>query len=270
MRAQSRFRSVAALLTAALVAGLLATVAIAGPASAAPPVYVVAGDSPAATGESWGFHESYFSELRAIIANPSNFGANGTVRATFTVAAPRNVPVTAQGLAGIDVYVLSARDLIASELTVLRNFVADGGAVVVSSNGPDLFNVTDWLGLTLTERVRFGDGPAPYDTTHRAPSPSAVVSAAHPLASGPFGQVSNFDNWHSVAGFSNSGSPTPGTVVARTTLTGPDTVAGAPDTISLSNVATVVAFPARTLFGSTDAGPVIATSDVDTFSNAYT
>jgi hypothetical protein len=268
VRAQSRFRSVAALVATALVAWLLASVTLATPASAAPPVYVVAGDDPTATGDNWGLHESYFSELRAIITNPANFGANGTVRAQFSIAAPRTLPLTASRLQGIDVYFLSARDLAPSESLVLRDFVAAGGAVIVSSNGPDLFNDTDWLGLGLTQRVRFGDLPG--DTTHRAPSPSSIVSAAHPLASGPFGQVTAFDNWHSVAGFTNSGSPVAGSVVARTTLTGPDTVDGPPETITLTDVATVVAFPARTLFGSPAAGPVIATSDVDTFSNAYT
>ncbi len=255
-------------MVAALLAGLLGTVALAAPASAAPPVYVVAGDDPNATGERWGLHEDYFSDLRSIITDPANFGAAGTVRASFTIAAPRAVPLTAQGLAGVDVYFLSARDLMSGEAQVLRDFVAAGGAIIASSNGPDLFDDTAWLGLTLTDRVRFGDLDG--DTTHRAPSPSTIISAAHPIATGPFGQVTTFDNWHSVAGFSNSGSPTPGTVVARTTLTGPDTVAGPPDTITLSNVATLVAFPGRTLFGSATAGPVIATSDVDTFSNAYT
>jgi hypothetical protein len=268
VRPHPRIGSVVALLAAALLGGLLGTVAFGAPASAAPPVYVVAGDDPAVTGDAWGFHESYFRELRAAITDPSAFGTAGTVRARFTIAPARPTPLTAATLQGIDVYFLSARDLSSGESQVLRDFVAGGGAVIVNSNGPDLFDDTEWLGLSLTPRVRFGDLPG--DTTHRAPSPSSIVSAAHPLASGPFGQVGTFDNWHSVAGFSNAGSPTAGTVVARTTLTGPDTISGPPDTITLTNVATVVAFPARTLFGSATAGPVIAASDVDTFANAYT
>ena len=262
----SRRRALAAALavTAALVVSVTGFV---GTANAAPPVYVVAGDDPNATGDFWGFHEMYYSELRATITDATKFGAAGTVNATFTIGAPRAVPLTARSLDGVDVYFLSARDVATAEVTVLQAFIARGGALIVNSNGPGFFDTTAWLGFTLSPRVVYGDGPAPYDTTHKAPKPSAVVAAqaGFTLMSGPFGSVGSFENWHSVAGF--TASPANATVLARTTLTGPAD-SGSSTSVTLTNVATLAVFPAGA-FGA-GSGPVVATSDVDTYSNAYT
>lgn len=268
--ARARRRVLAALLlpltTTAL--GLVAMIGLAAPASAAPPTYVVAGDAAASTGEEWGLHEAYFSELRSILTDTANFGPNGRVRASFTIGSPRAVPLTPNSLNGLDVYFLSARDLVSSDITELTRFRNAGGAIVVNSNAPSFFDTTAWLGLTLSDRVVFGDGPAPYNVTHRATTPSQVVASQtnHPILNGPFGTVASFDNWHSVAGFLNN-PPSGGSVLARTTLTGAsdDTGSGTPRTIT--GVGTLAAFPAKA-FGA-GSGPVIATSDVDTYGNAY-
>ena len=242
-------------------------IAFAAPVNAAPPVYVVVGDDPNATGDQWGFHESYYSELRAVITNPANFGASGKVNAVFTIGAARALPLGTNSLDGVDVYFLAARTLDPAEVTVLSAFIRRGGAVVANSNAPGFFDDTDWLGFSLSPRVVYGDGAAPYTTTHRAPSPSAVDAAqiAHPAVNGPFGTVATFENWHSVAGF--IASPAKATELAHTTLTGPDDN-GSTNFITLANVATLAVIPAGG-FG-TGSGPVVATSDVDTFSNAYT
>lgn len=267
MRSPSRLRIGAAGLVTALLATVLAAVAFVAPAAAAPPVYVVAGDDPAVTGSEWGLHDGapsggYFSELRAIVTGGS-FGASG---ASFTIGAPRTVPLTATSLNGIDVYFLSARDLAPEEVTHLNAFVARGGAVIANSNAPGYYDVTAWAGFTLSPRVVFGDGPAPYDTSLRAPSPSQVTpgGAGHPLMNGPGGVVTTFDNWHSVAGF--NAIPSGAVALARTTLTGPASDSGSASDITITNVTTLAAIAANPATGS---GPIVATSDVDTFANAY-
>lgn len=239
---------------------------ISGSVHAAPPVYVVAGDDPAATGDQWGLHESYYSDLRATLADPANFGASGKVQAIYTIGAPRTLPLTSTSLDGIDVYFVAARDIAASEVPVLQAFIRRGGSLVINSNGPGFFDTTAWLGFTLSTRLIYGDGPAPYDTTHQAPSPSKVVAAqvAHPVVAGPFGSVATFENWHSVAGFTTV--PTGATVLARTTLTGP--YGSGPKVATITDVATLAVFPVGA-FGA-GSGPVVVTSDVDTYSNAYT
>lgn len=248
----------------ALALGVLGVVTVAAPAHAAPPVYVVAGDSPGATGDQWGLHEAYFSELRAAITDPSAFGASGTVDAVYQIGSPRNVPLGTSALDGIDVYFLAARDVAPSEVPVLQAFLARGGALVVHANAPSFFDTTWWLGFTLGPRVVYGDGAAPYTTTHRAPSPSTVV-ASHSVVNGSFGQVSSFENWHTVAGWTSV--PAAASVLARTTLSGPDDN-GSANIVTITNVATLAAIPAGAL--GSGWGPVLATSDVDTFSNAYT
>lgn len=263
-------RAVAALLLPLLASalGLTAIVGLATPASAAPPTYVIAGDVDTATGELWGLHEGYFSELRTILTDPANFGPNGKVRATFSIGTPRTVPLTPNSLNGLDVYFLAARDLVNSDITEIQRFRDAGGAVVVSSNAPGFFDDTQWLGLTLSPRVVYGDGPAPYLITHRAPAPSVPVAAQfnNPVLNGPFGTLSSFEMYHSVAGFTNTPG-NGGTVLARTTLTGPQDASGSGSNITISNVATAVTWPIRS-FGSSS-GPVVAFSDVDAIANAY-
>ena len=251
----------------ALVASVLGVAVFVNPAGASTPAYVVAGDDPNATGDQWGLHEAYFSDLRAVITDPGDFGATGIVNATFTIAAPRAVPLTTHSLDGIDVYFTSARDIASSEQPVLNAFVARGGTLIMNSNGPGFFDDTAWAGFKLSPRVVYGDGAYPYTTTHQAPSPSTVASgqSGHPIFSGPFGTVSTFWNWHTVAGFTSA--PSNATVLSSATLTGPDNN-GSSNFITISNVATFAVIPAGTI--SPGSGTIIATSDVDTFSNAYT
>ena len=257
----------ALLVLAGLIATTLGVVVSAVPATAATPAYVIVGDDPTATGDQWGLHESYYSDLRNVLAAPANFGPSGVVNATFTVGTPRAVPLTTHSLDGVDVYFLSARDLAAGESTVLNAFVSRGGAVVTNANAPGFFDTTAWLGFALSPRVVYGDGGGGYTTTHRAPSPSAAISAqaTSPLFAGPFGTATTFENWHTVAGF--TALPSQATALARTTLTGPDNN-GSNNIITITNVTTLATISAGAL--GTGSGPIIATSDVDTFSNAYT
>jgi hypothetical protein len=257
--------------SAAVVLAVLATLTTAlvaaAPAAAATPTYVVVGDDPNVTGDAWGLHESYFSDLRGVITNAANFGSSGTVNASFTIGAPRALPLTTHSLDGVDVYFVAARDIDSSEAPVLQAFVQRGGALILNSNAPGFFDATSWLGFTMSPRVVYGDGPAPYDTTHRAPTPSSVVAGQtnNPVINGPFGSISTFNNWHTVAGFTTV--PAAATVLARTTLTGPDDN-GSAHNITITNVATLAVIPAGN--NGPGSGPIVISSDVDTYSNAYT
>ena len=263
-------RAFAALILPLLVSafGLTAIVGLATPASAAPPTYVIAGDAATATGDEWGLHEGYFSQLRSVLTDVANFGPNGRVRATFSIGTPRTVPLSPNSLNGLDVYFLSARELVTADVTEIQRFRNAGGAVVVSSNAPAFLDTTQWLGLTLSPRVVYGDGPAPYLATHRAPSPSQAVAEQfnHPVLNGPFGTVASFDNYHSISGFSNAPG-NGGSVLARSTLTGPGDDSGSASNITISNVGMLVTWPVRS-FGASS-GPVVAFSDVDAIANAY-
>lgn len=258
------------LVLVALVAGLLGAVAAAGPASAHLPTYVVAGEVQGAGADAqWGLMDGYpnggfHRDLRRLLADTTRFGPNGTVKATFSI---RSNPVDNLGgtgaLDGVDVFFLSAHTspLTGAEIANLQAFVARGGALVVNSNGPGFFDDTAWLGFTLTARVVFGDQPG--DTTHRSPKPSAVTATGHPIAAGPFGTVSTFDNWHSVTAFGSM--PAGATEIARvTSLTGPNGDAAGNATITGPTFAVIPAGGR-----GTGSGPIVATSDVDTFSNAY-
>lgn len=240
-------------------------------AAATTPTYVVAGDDPNVTGDQWGLVDGapsggYFSQLRTLLADPARFGPNGTVNATFTIrSTPVPVPLVTGALDEVDVYFLSARDApTAAEVTVLQAFVQRGGAVVVNSNAPYFFDDTQWLGFTLTPRVVFGDGGLGYTTTHKSPQPSSITNTTHPVTNGPFGAVTQFFNWHTVDAFASL--PPQAVPLARVTnLTGPDNN-GSNVAVTISGP-TLAAIPARAL-GATS-GPILATSDVDTFSNAY-
>jgi hypothetical protein len=276
--ASPRLRAVVVLVSmcSAILVGLAST-----PASAAPtPTYVVAGDlqNDTVNNAYWGFVDGmgggpgFFSELRAAITNGNDFGPGKRVNATFTI---RRTPVgdllSPGALDGVDVYFSSARQIDTAEAAAMRAFVMRGGALILNSNAPTFLDDSTAAGFPLSPRVVFGDGPAPYLATHRATrvmsaSPASVIEATtHPIANGPFGIVTSFNNWHSVAGFTSV--PAEATVIARTTLTGPYENGSTTD-ITITDVATMAAVPAGA-WGS-GSGPVIANSDLDNFSNAYT
>lgn len=253
----------------AVVFTCFAVLLAANPADAAPPDFVVAGDGIV---NDWGFHGAYHTELRALLTNPTQFGDGGIVDATYTIAAPRPLPLTSTSLDNIDVYFLAARDLTASEQTVIQSFVNRGGALVVNSNGPNFFDMSNWLGFTMSTRLVYGDHDG-YDQTHQAPAPATAVAAqsGHPVLGGPFGAVSTYEQWHSVPGFVTV--PASALVLARTTLSGPDALASGPGPSqvvlgTISNRATLAVIPRGSFTASS--GPVIVSSDVDTYSNAYT
>jgi hypothetical protein len=276
--ASPRLRAILVLasMVAAPLVGLTVT-----PAAAAPtPNYVVAGDSQNDTvfNAYWGLTDGigggpgFFSELRAAITNTNDFGPGKKVDATFTI---RSTPVgnllTPGALTGVDVYFSSARQISSTEASVLRTFVEHGGALILNSNAPLFLDDSTAVGFPLSPRVVFGDGPAPYLATHRATRlgssdpASGIVAPTHPIANGPFGTVTSFNNWHSVAGFTSV--PPEATVIARTTLTGPYDN-GSATNVTITNVATMAVVPAGGW--GPGSGPVIANSDLDNFSNAYT
>jgi hypothetical protein len=315
-------RSIAALITTSLIApaaiagvagvATVATTIAASPASAAAPrVYVVAGDDPSRTGAgsgAWGFHGADYQQLRDIITNPAFFGPNGTVNAQFKIGSPISV-ITDQSLAGVDVYFSGAVQGVvgqaysADEQAALKAFVLRGGVLILNPNSPtwntaELFSVTEQSPEAIFEAGSDHPGVADGFEAPNAGggSGAGIAVASTPLVTGPFGTVTSYSMWHTVAGF----TALPGTAVVNARITTlscspqaitcknpPDAPSGTTTTSSttsappttttidpnprpnynnninnLPSLATVA--PGNTITGN---GAIIFTSDVDTYSN---
>lgn len=323
-------RSVAALVTTSLLApaavATVATTAVttlqAAPAAARPRVYTVAGDATDRTGNgsgAWGFHGVDYSELRSLITNAANFGPSGTVTARFVIGDPI-ATISDETLAGVDVYFSGAvagangsgQSYNASERAALLRFVQRGGVLIINQNSmawdtgqvlreagsgnlqqqnpPAFFSPTDAddggaPGLD-------GGYEAPYkpenDSTPAADAGRTVPGA--PLVSGPFGTVSSYSMWHTVAGFSeipsggvinarvmsacniaNTDCAHPTTPPQSTTTMAPPTTTTTPDQAprefnnNLNNLISLVTYAPGGAF--TGLGGVVLTSDVDTYAN---
>jgi hypothetical protein len=311
------------------------TIQAAPAAAAAPRVYVVAGDAPSRTGAgtgAWGFHgcptgapggcADDYSELRSLIVNPAFFGPNGTVNATFSIGQPIT-EISEASLAGVDVYFSAAvqgsdgsvpgQSYTSGERAALRAFVNRGGVLIINQNSPD-WNTGQVIGEADSDSVAQQGPPAifesgtghaglaggfeaPYITTvgGAAAEGAARAVASTPLINGPFGTVTSFSLWHTVAGFTSL--PGAAVVNARvlsrcdvaslacadpTTPPQPTTTTAAPTTTTitpppvtspyrndLNNLAALATIAPGSTVGSfnTGLGGVILTSDVDVYSN---
>jgi hypothetical protein len=341
-------RSVAALVTTSLVApaaiASLTTTAVttmqAAPAAAAAPrAFVVAGDGTVTGdcdgpggagvvtqqrtglgGGAWGFHSDDYAELRSIITNATDFGPNGTVKATFTIGAPVDGEITDAKLANVDVYfsgAVAGSDNAAcfytpAERAALLRFVRRGGVLVINQNSPDWNTgqiVSEAGGGTVAQQGPpaifeaetihaglAGGFEAPYKPTIGS-SPTEGAGRAvpgAPLINGPFGTVTSFSLWHTVAGFTalpaeavvnarvqsrcdvaqltcaDPTTPPQPTTTSTTTTAGPTTTttpaqAFQPYDNDLDNLAAVATIAPGT--GIAGLGGVVLTSDVDVYSS---
>ncbi len=298
-------RSIAALLTTSLlvpaaIATVVTTVATtytASPAAAAAPrVYVVSGDDPTRTGAgsgAWGFHGDDYSQLRGIITNPAFFGPNGTVNAQFKIGAPVDV-ISDASLTGVDVFFSgaiqgasgSSQSYNAAEQLALRDFVKRGGVVIINQNSPswatgEAFGVTEQSPEAIFES---GSGHAGFNSGFEAPLIATIGGAASsgagiavdntPLSKGPFGIVTSYSLWHTVAGFNLASLPAGHVVMANVLSRCDDTNVNCEDLTlplgqryrnDLDNLPSLVTVPPGETV--TEEGAIILTSDVDTYSN---
>lgn len=295
------------LLAPAAVAGVATTVGTtitAAPAAALPVrTFVVAGDANARVGAGsgqWGFHSDDNSQLRTIITSAANFGPTGTVKtASFSIGTPVTQPITDAKLQGVDVYVSGAIEggYSSDEEAALVRFVNRGGFLILNSNSAE-WDTTRFYQFALKDPQAIFEPSAHSGVTiggsgaYAAPAAATPDAGAttHPIIAGPFGTVTSFQNWHTVTAFTTV--PAGAQVLARlnarctantafcstqappptTTAAGPTTTSGTPPVTEhaynqdFNNLPVLAVIPPVTVSGVRH-GAVIATSDVDTFSN---
>jgi hypothetical protein len=245
------------------------------------PSLVISGDDPNATGDFWGFHEGYYSQLRSLLTLPANFGPLGTVKSTFTEGAPvgtaSGIP-DAAAFAGRNVFVSGAtvitsaglpdrQNYTEAEKTLIRNFVLGGGAAVITSNRREFADAASMFGFVTRvphayyEPIAIGQPGFPGYAAFRSPSDATMV-AGSPMQTGPFGAVSGSGPgmFHTVSAF---------TSVQAAWLVGATlNVSGQANGDNNFDNLPVIAYMRAGGLGA-GSGPVVVTSDLDLFSNAY-
>lgn len=206
-------RAVAALAGAAVGASALATAS--APAQAASPtrdqgVLVVGGAShcnivgPPEDGcNSWRFMGPFYSELRAALVDPANFGPGGRVgKGQFVVSTARNVKITPEALAPLDVFVtaIPSGEYDDGEIAALRAFVAGGNALVLLNNQRSFGDATAVItGLQLRATRAFYAADSECGLAYAGDrAPGAPVAAVHPITAGPFTPVGDPALYHTV------------------------------------------------------------------------
>ena len=183
--------------------------------------------------DDWGISESCLATTRSYLADTANFGPSGTVKANY--ATPTGIDTaTAANLKGVDVFFVGyvpTSSYTTAEKTALLNYVKAGGAMVVTSDAPN-YDLSSIFGVTDAS------SPGELETAD-------ITDAASPLADGPFGTVSSFDEYDSVSHFSDLGPA--------------HEVGANPEGSALAVI------PPGAL--SATSGPVVLVSDVDVFSD---
>jgi hypothetical protein len=205
---------------------------VATPGGAATPTITIAGfQNPRV--DDWGISESCLATTRTYLADTANFGPSGTVKATY--ATPTGIDTaTAANLTGVDVFFVGyvpTSSYTTAEKTALLNYVKAGGAMIVTSDAPS-YDLSSIFGVTDAS------SPGGLETAD-------ITDAASPLADGPFGTVSSFDEYDTVSHFSGLGPA--------------HEVGANPEGSALAVI------PPGAL--SATSGPVVLVSDVDVFSD---
>jgi hypothetical protein len=245
------------------------------------PALVISGDHPNATGDFWGFHEGYYSQLRSLLTLPANFGPTGTVKSTFTEGLPvgtaSGIP-DAAAFAGRNVFVSGATYITTAglpdrsnyteaEKTLIRNFVLGGGAAVLNTNRIGFADAAAMFGFVTRathayyEPITAPLPGAPGYVAFRAPSDATMV-AGSPMQTGPFGSISGAGPgmFHTVTAFTS----VPAAWLVGATLN----VSGQANGDNNFDNLPVIAYMRAGGLGA-GSGPVVVTSDLDLFSNAY-
>ncbi len=80
------------------------------------------------------FSGSAYSNIRADLANPANFGSAGLMPETVTFA-PDIKKANTASLSGIDVFIVAEADSLSNaEVSALRNFVLSGNSLIITSD----------------------------------------------------------------------------------------------------------------------------------------
>ena len=135
------------------------------------------------TDSEWGLTESFLEPTRAYLADPANFGPSGTVARALQVAPGISV-ANARTLAGVDVFFtgwVPTGSYTSEEREALHDFVLGGGTLIAT---------TDDTGHTMVDvfGLEQGDGGG-------SPTVNTITDLDHPIASGPFGAVTTFNQY---------------------------------------------------------------------------
>ena len=223
---RSRPRVVVATMICALVAAPAlitgtTSIAAAAPPGAATGILTVGGEAndplgpPGADFNLWRFEADAYSSLRAELVSPANFGSVGTVsRGRYQIAPNGLTTVNAAGLANLDVFfgAIPRDGWDPAESDALRNFVQNGGGLVLNLNQANFGGLPAWLtslGLALSPtRAFYGPSDCYPGVPDSAPSPSTSVGS-HPVIAGPFTASGPLTMYHTASVLTATGSATP-------------------------------------------------------------
>ena len=189
---------------------------------------------PGRTDGDYGLAEPNLDETRGYLLDPSNFGPQGMVGRPIVVAPGVRV-ANERTLGGVDVFFTGwtpTGSYSAEEKTALRDFVLDGGTLIATTDDTD-HTMVDAFGLTQ------GGGTG-------NPTSNTITASGHPIADGPFGAVTAFNQYFN---------------------TGHYPVLGPAHEVGRNVFGTSLAVIERGVLGP-GSGAAIFVSDVDVFSNS--
>jgi Calx-beta domain len=144
---------------------------------------VIDGYGPFRTDGDWGIAESFLAPTRGYLLDPANFGPNGTISRAFQVAPGIRV-ANARTLDGVSIFFtgwVPGVSYTPEEKEALRQFVLGGGTLIATTDDTG-HTMVDAFGLTQ------GDGGG-------SPTPNTITDLDHPIASGPFGTATSFNQY---------------------------------------------------------------------------
>jgi hypothetical protein len=224
----------AALVGGALLLGVGPLTAGVAPASAATPTVVVSGYDTSRVDSDWGLFSSCLATTNGYVTDPANFGPSGVDPVNLDLSGGGVPTATTDSLAGVNVFFtgwVTTDSYSDAEKAALLAYVKGGGALIGTTDGTD-HDMSSIFGVTLA------DSPGGTET-------GTITDPSSPLADGPFGTVTSFEQNGDVGHYTDIG---PGQTVG-TNPEGP---------------AIVVIPPGALGAGS---GPVVLVSDVDVFSD---
>jgi hypothetical protein len=262
MNATARHRRTRSARTTAVIGAAAAVAAtfVAAPAAVADdpdPIDVL----PISASHRWAFGTgSALQPARDLLADPASFGSGGVIDRSVVIHSPvATTDVSAATLAGIDIVAatLVTDSWPADALSALEDFVAGGGAVLVTDERASQAAVTTHFGLTV------GPGSSQQVISGQVPVTGTVTPPGdHPVVDGPFGQTSSFEQYGDVTWYTDMG-PNAHALATSDAWRFPSLL---PPDPALDQPAFAVIEPDAISPGS---GPLVFVSDTDTFSVAY-
>ena len=207
-----------------------------------PGAAVLEGYDPARTDSDWGLTESFLSTTRAYVEDPANFGPGGVVARGYQVGTGIDA-ASAEKLAGVDVFFtgwVHSASYSTEEKAALREFVLAGGSVIATTDDTD-HSMVDLFGLTQED-------------ASGEPTLNKISNPEHPIADGPFGTVTDYNQYFATGYYSSLG---PDAVALGGQVDG----TGEP---SEDRTTLAVIEPGKLGPGS---GPVVFVADIDVFSD---